>query len=377
MIGASDPRSLTVGPALPRSPRQDIWLILSVVALLIVGMMSLASIGMPAGNYSLVKKQGLMFLIGIIPFLLLNRVEPGFWRKVSGTLYIVNLVLLAAVLFAGASAKGAARWIDFGLFQFQPSEAAKLLLILTLSSFYASRLGEIKRFSTFVLGFLHTLPLLILVYKQPHLGATIVLLVAWLGISICAGVPWRFLFAAFASLVVLAGLVFTVMPRVLKGYQWDRVSAMFVHDERGKDFQQSRAAVAFGVGGVLGVGFGQGELKAGKYVPEQHNDFIFTVVGEEAGLVGCTLVLAAFSVLFYRAWLIIFKAADPYSRMLAAGVFSVLAFHTVVNLGMNLQLFPVVGLWLPFLSSGGTALWLCLACVGLLLNLHRHEKISL
>jgi rod shape determining protein RodA len=110
------------------------------------------------------------------------------------------------------------------------------------------------------------------------------------------------------------------------------------------------------------------------FVPEQHTDFIFTVIGEEGGLIGCTLVLAGFGFFFYRIWRVAYAADEPFHRMMAAGLFSVLAFHTIVNLGMNLEMLPVVGLWLPFMSYGGTAIWLCMAAVGLLLNLGRRAK---
>jgi rod shape determining protein RodA len=146
------------------------------------------------------------------------------------------------------------------------------------------------------------------------------------------------------------------------------------NDRQGKNWQTDRAEIAFGVGGVSGAGFGNGQQKAGHFIPEQHNDFIFTVVGEEGGLIGCTLVLAAFGFFFFRVFLIMHLATDPFYRMIAAGIFAILGFHTFVNIAMVLQIVPVVGLWLPFLSYGGTALWLCMACVGLLLNIRRREK---
>ncbi|HSI72419.1 MAG TPA: FtsW/RodA/SpoVE family cell cycle protein, partial [Fimbriimonas sp.] len=110
-----------------------------------------------------------------------------------------------------------------------------------------------------------------------------------------------------------------------------------------------------------------------RFIPEQNNDFIFTVVGEEGGLIGASLVLFAFGFFFYRIWLVMFMASESYYRMLAAGVFTALFFHMFVNIAMVLNVLPVVGLWLPFLSSGGTALWLCLACVGLMLSVRRRE----
>ena len=129
-----------------------------------------------------------------------------------------------------------------------------------------------------------------------------------------------------------------------------------------------------GVGGFEGVGFDHGEQKAAGFIPEQYDDFIVTVVGEEGGLVGCTLLLAAYGFFFYRIFLVMLYSTEPYYKMLAAGVFAVLGFHTFVNMAMVLNMMPVVGLWLPFLSYGGTAMWLCMSCVGLLLSVRRRQR---
>lgn len=371
MISAHDLRGPVVGRSDPTHPRFDFWLLLSAVVLVIVGMMALYSVGSADKDFSLFRKQGLLLLVGLVPFFIFLFVDPTFWRKISGWLYVANVAFLGLVLFKGANIKGATRWIEVGGFQFQPSEIAKLLVILTLAAFYANRMDEIKRFSTFVLSLIYIAPPLFLIYEQPHLGSTIVILVAWAGISICAGVPWRFL-VTFAALAV-ALFVGAYSTGKLRSYQVPRIAALFGADEKKEGYQQLRATVAIGVGGVGGTGYLKGEQKS--QVPEHHNDFIFSVIGEEGGLVGCTMVLAAFSFFFYRAWLVLYHGEDPYTRMIAAGILSVLAFHTVLNLGMNLNLMPVVGLWLPFLSYGGTAMWLCLSCVALLLNLARRERV--
>jgi rod shape determining protein RodA len=166
-----------------------------------------------------------------------------------------------------------------------------------------------------------------------------------------------------------------VADRLLHSYQRERIqSGISQKDAHGRDWQTYRAEIAFGVGGALGAGYLKGEQKAGHFIPEQHDDFVITVIGEEGGLIGCTMVLAAFGFFFYRIWLIMFTASEPYYRMIAAGIFAALFFHMFVNIAMVLQLVPVVGIWLPFLSYGGTAMWLCMACVGLLLNIRRREK---
>lgn len=356
----------------------DGWLLLAAALLIAVGLMALYSHGYskPAGA-SYFPKQIQLLVLGIVPFALFYFVDTRFWRKFSNSLYLVNIGLLSLVFLVGSETKGAQRWIQLGSLQFQPSEMSKLLCIMTLSAFFASRIGQIKKFSTFALSFLHVLPPLLLVFKQPHLGATLVILVAWLGVCVCAGVPWKYLLATVAAAAAALVLAMTLFSGVLKSYQKTRVQAMFSRDEKGSAYQTLRASIAFASGGVVGTGYLQGEQKRGGYIPEQHNDFIFTVIGEEGGLIGAGIVLSFFGFFFYRVWLVIYRAIDPYSRMLAGGIFSMLGFHTLVNLAMNVQLVPVVGLWLPFVSYGGTALWLCLAAVGLLLNLSHRSKSAL
>jgi len=371
---ASFSNPLVVSEAKPRPWRVDWWLVGATLGLLLFGLSSQYSIegGRFGGNFA---KQLVWLVTGLVPAAVFFLVSPAGWRRVGTALYVGNVLLLAAVLVAGSRVKGAQRWIEVGSFQFQPSEMAKLLLVITLANFLYSRRDSLHRFSAFALSFLHALPVILLVFKQPHLGATIVLFVIWLAVCVGAGVPMRFVFATAGLGVAFLGLAYVLkIPGVFKEYQVGRVEGLLRGDEQRERFQTSRAEIAFGVGGLTGAGFLKGEQKAGRYIPEQDTDFVFTVVGEEGGFVGCLLVLALFGLLFFRAWWIMFRADELYDKILAAGVLGLLSFHTIVNLSMNLQLIPVVGLWLPFLSRGGTALWLCLSCVALLLNIHRRQR---
>ncbi len=381
----------TLGAPLPltdetrREVRRIDWpLLFATLLLLVFGMMSMYSVsdsgvGPPKPYFS---KQAVNVAIGLVPMALLALVHPKVWRQKMGALYTLDLVLLVAVLILGKHTKGAERWIPLpGGVQFQPSELAKLLIVLTLAAFYAHRQDRIDRFSTFALGLLHVAVPMGLILLQPHLGATIVVGVAWFAVSLVAGVPMRFLGGFFAVVALLAGTAFTVpaaRDRFLHGYQAERIEGLRSgkKDVRGKNWQTDRAEIAFGVGGVTGAGFDQGGQKKAGFIPEQHNDFVVTVIGEEGGLVGCLLLLGAYAFFFYRIFLVMLHTSDPFGRMAAGGVFAIMAFHTFVNMAMVLQLVPVVGLWLPFLSYGGTAMWLCLASVGLLLGIGRRERAS-
>jgi rod shape determining protein RodA len=332
------------------------------------GFAALYSVGLrDNGNYF--RKQVMMAVIGIIPFAIFFLVHPQWWRKAAWALYGLSVAMLTMVLFVGTSTNGAQRWVDLKFMQFQPSEMAKMLAIVTLAAFLAARQNSIANLGTFVLSFVHVAIPAFLIAKQPHYGGAMVLIVIWLCVCIAGNVPVKFI---LASLVVLVGggVAATQIPGALHGYHLKRLQAMEQQDSQGASYQQDRAAVAIGVGGLSGAGLFHGR----QTLPEQQNDFIFTVVGEELGLVGSTLLLGAFAFFFYRIWLVMVHASEPYHRMLAAGILGMLAFHTVVNLGMVLQLLPVIGLWLPFLSAGGTALWLCMACLGLLLRIRTLEK---
>lgn len=365
MIGSPSGASLS-GPIQKPALREP-FLLLIVGALVTMGLMAIFSegIGNPEGSYF--KKQLMLVGIGVVPLILFARTRLELWQRFSTTIYVLNLLFLVLVAVKGETAGGAQRWIDIGPLQFQPSEFTKLATILTLSTFFASRSSETHRFATFALSFLHVAPSLLLVFLQPHLGATLVVFFTWLGLCIMAGVRWRFLVLTVAALVLVVGVAVKT-PYLLKPYQRDRIVAMFVRDEKGRNYQGEQAAIAFGTGGLFGTGYLKGEHKARNYIPEQHNDFIFTVVGEEGGLAGCSLVLIGFGALFYRIWLVAVSCTDPMGRLCATGSLCVLGFHALVNLAMNLQVIPVVGLWLPFLSYGGTAIWLCLALSGLVLN---------
>ena len=354
----------------------DWYLVLATILLLVVGLMSLYS-KCSGTNLLWYRKQLLNVGIGIVPLAVFALVHPKFWQRCSKVLYGVSLSLLFFVLVHGHHAKGAGRWIQIGPIDFQPSEMAKILTIITLSTFYAFRQDRIQKPSTFFYGLLHAMIPTILIFKQPHLGGAMVMFTMWLVVSLIAGIPVRSIAITLGLALSLIGLgLLAPSTGLIKPYQVERLKSLLGinHDSKSDLYQVEQAEIALGVGGVVGTGFGLGEQKANNFIPEQSNDFIFTVIGEEGGLIGCTLVLAIYGFFFYRVWLTIVQSSEPYYKMLAAGVFAILAFHTVINTAMILQLFPVVGIWLPFISYGGSAIWLCMACVGLLIGIRRRER---
>ena len=346
--------------------RFDFWLVLAASLLLIAGLLCLYSEGTKGHDGGLLfKKQVLFWALGLIPFAIFAFSNLKFWMRAWPLLYIINLAGLATVLVHGSVKNGSARWIQLGPMEFQPSEMAKLFTVITLASFYIIRKDELNKLSTFLLGLLHVMLPMLLIALQPHYGAAMVIGVIWISISTVARVPMKYLGPTLAVVLVLM-VAIKVSPKsvpFLHSYQISRMK---------EGMQVHRSQVAFGVGGLMGAGFGKGEVT--QNFPEIEDDFIFTLAGEELGLVGCTLILAGFGFLFYRLWLVMLNATDPFHRMLVTGIIGIFASHTFVNLLMVTGVLPVIGLWLPFMSYGGTALWLCMSCIGLAINVRRAER---
>lgn len=337
--------------------------------LLLFGLASLFSIDY-ARESGFFLKQGIFVVLGLVPLLLFWRIPGEFWQRASVVIYVLNLLLLVGVLVKGQEAGGAQRWLQIGPLQFQPSEYSKVAIALTLSAFYANRIEEIKKPKTFLLSLAHLAPPLLLVFKQPHLGGTLTLIAIWAAVTVVSGVPWKFI-----GLAALCGLALAVVawnaPGVLTKEQKSRVVGFMNPDPKGDAYQQTRGLVALGSGGTFGTGYLKGKLKANGSVPEQQTDFIFSVIGEEGGLFGVLILLATYCFFFYRCWLACQACIDQYLALAGTGVLAALAFHFVANVGMNLMVLPVVGLWLPFLSYGGTAVWMCLAAVGFFAGMGR------
>ena len=355
------------------SPKIDFILLGSAVLLIAFGLSSLYSQGVQHKDLAFFHKQLIYLVLGVIPFTIFFTIDPKRWISLVNVLYIINVIGLIAVLKIGTSLNGAERWINIGPFQFQPSEMAKIVTVLTLSTFYIARRDSITQFSTFILGGLHVLLPMILIVKQPHLGATMVIASIWFWITIIAGVPWKFILGATGiALFILIGAIISpkILPGFIHSYHEKRITAFLDGgSNQGSDYQTTRALIALGVGGVTGDGYAKGTQ--GDYIPEQPTDFVFTILGEELGLIGSSLLVLTYCVLFYRLWILCATTEDLYFRMIVTGILAIISFHTFVNLFMVTKLLPVIGLWLPFMSYGGTALWLCMSCIGLALNISR------
>ncbi|WP_337870191.1 rod shape-determining protein RodA [Meiothermus sp.] len=283
-------------------------------------------------------------------------------------LYITSVAMLVLVLLVGREINGAKAWFDLGPVGFQPLEIAKIGLILVLARVLAAR--PLERPLDYVLPALLAAPILALVFIQPDLGGTLVLIAGVLGILFVRGMPMHHI---IIGLVAVALLVPTVIWPNLNQYQRDRVEILFdlSKDPRGKGFQQIQSTIAIGSGGLMGKGFGAGTQTQLGFVPERQTDFIFSVLAEEWGLVGAVTLLLLYALLIFRLGRMVLECVRMEDRLVIAGVLSMLAFQVVVNIAVTLGLAPVTGLTLPLISKGGSSLVMVYLGLGLALLMHR------
>lgn len=356
--------------------RQFDWIILGSVLLLCVGgiLTIKSALHLDLHPLDMVHKQIFGAVVGIAAAVFLARTDyEVLLKRAAPYLYPLNIFLLLVVLthFGGHEAKGASRWIRLGPVQLQPSEFAKIILIGTLALFLTRHSAAITEWRTVLRSLVHIGIPMLLIARQPDLGTALVLLAIWTGMMVIAGArPLHLLTLALAGIVLFAGVWHFNPGHVLKDYQKNRLQVFLnpAADPRDTGYHLRQSEIAIGSGGISGEGYGRGTQSNGKFIPEQHTDFIFTIVGEEGGFIVCAGLLALYLLLLMRGVLIMAECEDLLGRLLAAGVLSMLTFHIVVNAGMTMGIMPVVGVPLPFFSYGLSSLLVNLLAVGILLS---------
>ncbi|MFC0862888.1 rod shape-determining protein RodA [Sphaerimonospora cavernae] len=358
----------------------DWWVTIPAAVLCGIGLLLVWSATRNEPDSSLLTRQAVSVGLGLALMWLVSRRDPRVLRAYVPVLYLIALAGLVAVLTPlGRTVNGSHAWIFLGSgLQFQPSEFAKITLILAL----AAALGELRegerrpgRGAVLLALALAGLPIG-LIMLQPDYGTILVFAAISAGMILVSGAPKRWLAglaAAGALAVLLVWLLDLVQP-----YQIQRLMVLTDPDAdpMGLGYNATQARIAVGSGGLLGKGLFQGEQTAGHFVPEQHTDFIFTVAGEELGFLGCALIVLLMLFLLWRGLLIAARSATPYGTVLAGGVVCWLAFQTFVNVGMTIGLLPITGLPLPFVSYGGSATISTLAAVGFLSTVRRRTELS-
>lgn len=375
------------------------WGFLGVLAmLLIISLIILqsASANVVTGQpeYYL-KKQTVWILIGLVAMATVASFDYRYFEKLSMPIYFINLAILLAVLLIGNEAKGAQRWISLGPFEFQPSEFAKIAIVLTFAGFLSRRQGELNTFRDLLPCFLFIGVPMLLILKQPDLGTSLVFIAIMLGMLWAAGInPKVFralMLIIFLGVASIFGMLYFAtagfqkppeqmpIPLPLKTYQLMRL-IIFVNpdmDPLGAGYHVIQSQVAIGSGGFLGKGLGNGSQVQGNFLPEHHTDFIFSVVGEELGFVGATIILGVFFLLISRLVKIATEARDMYGTLVVVGLTSMLSFHVLINAGMTIGIMPVTGVPMPFLSAGGSSLLTNMISMGIILNISlRKEQLT-
>src|SRR3954470_435767 len=317
-----------------------------------------------------VKKQITAFALGIILLLLVATFDYRFAKVYAGIIYgaLVLLLVLVRTPF-GTTTAGAQRWFQLAGFQFTPSEYMKLGLIVMLAAYLSEvKTSELTLEHVLRATVLAAVPM-VLVFIQPDVGTTIVLAAILVGILVVAGArPKQLAVLALSALILLFG---AFQLGVVKDYQVQRlIGFLDPKDAQGAAYNKNQSEIGIGSGGVTGRGFLNGPQTNLDFIPEQHTDFIFTVVGEEFGFVGAIVMLLLFAILIWRAFRIATLSKDPFGTYVAAGIGSMFAIQMFVNVGMTIGIMPITGIPLPFVSYGGSSLLANYLAVGLLLNIH-------
>jgi cell division protein FtsW len=360
--------------------RWDLWLAVATIGLVVFGVVMVYSAsGFIAGErfggtHHFLLRQLMWAAVGLGAMILAMRVDYHRYARPAAIygLLGVSLVLLVAVLYFPAR-NGAHRWILFGSWSAQPSELAKIALILFLARFLARREedGEVEDFrATMVPACVVAGALAALIMKEPDLGTTLMLGVIFAVMTFAAGVPLRHLLKFTPLLLVVAYLfIFRV------GWRWERITT-FLHPERdplGSGFQVLQSLIAIGSGGVSGLGLGESTQKL-MYLPEPHADFIFAVIAEELGLIGAVTLVLVFGFFTWRGLMVSRRAPDRFGQLLALGLMTMISAQAFFNISVALSLVPTKGIPLPFVSYGGSSLLFALAAVGILLNISRQRE---
>ena len=355
----------------------DYGLLCGILILLFIGIIMVYS---SSSYYALYEKENSDFffikeivwaIVGICGMLVTMSIDYHIYKKWTPYLVMGTFLALVLVLFLGVNLNGATRWIRIGPLSFQPSELAKYVLVLYLALLIDRRKDKIKKFkegTLFYLGIAASFAVLILAGKNLSI-TVIVMMVAVVMIFVGGGKLSHLLSFVPIGAVILGFLIF------LQPYRLDRFTSFLDPwaDTSGKSYQLIQSFYALGSGGILGSGLGNSRQKA-LFMPEPHNDFIFAIIGEELGLIGCTFIVLLFMFIVIKGVSIAIKARDNYGFLISIGIISVIAIQAIINIAVVTGSMPVTGVPMPFISYGGTSLVFNLGAMGILLNISRQSK---
>ncbi|HRL13434.1 MAG TPA: rod shape-determining protein RodA [Aggregatilineales bacterium] len=343
----------------------DFWMLGVTIVLVVFGILMIRSATTDAVDPDLVNRvpdQIRFFIIGLLVVVGLAAFDYRILGGIQMWLYLFMMAILLAVFFFGVEGDGGARsWLNVGI-RIQPAELAKIIIILTLAQFLTQRYQQMRSIKTVIASAIHIGPPTALVFIQPDLGTTIVFGVIWLVLIWAAGLSIRHIVIGVVLLVVAAPLIWSQM----QPYQQARITT-FIDPASDPDgyYNINQSLIAVGSGGTLGKGYANGTQTQGRFLRVRHTDFIFSVIAEEFGFVGGSVVLVMILFIIMRVLRAARLAADVYGSLICYGIAAIIFFQTFTAVGMNLGVIPVTGLTLPFVSSGGTSLLTLLAGIGI------------
>lgn len=362
----------------------DFTLLITIVAIALFGVLMVGS-STVSGDVTLSRLFGSGFFVrqliwvagGIVGMMVLSLIDYGEWRRFMIPIYLFSLAMLILVIFKGHQALGSQRWISIGgFFNLQPSELAKTAIIITLAAVMSKEGRKLESWHDLIIPFLHVgIPMLV-IFRQPDLGTSLVFIAITVAVMFVGGLRWLHM----AVLGVL-GIISSVLAFlfVLEPYQKNRL-IIFTdpwQDPRGMGWQIIQSKVAVGSGQFQGRGLFKGTQNQLDFLPEKHNDFIFSVIGEELGFVGATLFLLAYLFLIWRVMKVGMEAKDNFGRYICVGTAAMLIFQLLVNVGMTISIMPVTGLPLPLISYGGSSFLATIIALGLVLSVAAHKDTSI
>ncbi len=350
--------------------RVDSYLMAGALAIVGVGLITLVSAS--EQNVSRISSQALSLGFALILMWVIANIPPEQLARAAAPLYVVTVLLLIAVAIGGSTVNGSRRWLNFGIGRFQPSELMKIALPLMLAWYFQWRQTRL-RFRDYVFAAVLIIVPVFLIRRQPDLGTALMIGASGFYVLYLAGLSWKII----VGLAALAGAAAPLIWPHLHDYQQERILTFLdpSRDPLGAGYHSSQASIAIGSGGVIGKGWLNGTQTHLDFLPERHTDFIFAVFGEEFGLIGVAVLLLLYMLLIGRAFAITLNATTMFSRLIAGAITLMFFSYAFVNMGMVSGLLPVVGVPLPLVSFGGTALVSLFIGLGILMSVQANWKL--
>lgn len=345
----------------------DFWLLGAVSLLTIFGITMIRS--SVAGNIELeqaniVQRQIIFALLGFAVIFIVSAIDYHFWSSISRPIYIITVIFLAVLTIAGQALYGSARWFDTGVILIQPSEIAKIVVILVLADFFTRFQDKLANVIWIGRSLVYALGIMIWIYLQPNLSTSLVIIAIWFALLWASGLKVKYLLTLIGIGTILPFIIYPL----LADYQQARITNFLTFDPnatQGENYNIQQALISIGSGGLFGKGYFQGTQIHLRFLKVRWSDFIFAASAEEFGFIGMVIIILVLVFVVYRCLRVARMAQDTFGALIAYGVATLLAFQGLVNIGVNLKLIPATGLPLPFISYGGSSLLSLLMGIGL------------